>query len=75
MAIVVSICLLGSLIFEFVYGANFLAYTPYYSRAQDNPVELGFLQILSNTIVLSNFIPISLYVRWAWVTMGEWGRG
>lgn len=60
----VLICLVGSLIFEFVYGSEFVVYAAYYSSAQDNPAELSFLQILSTIIVLNTFVPISLYVTW-----------
>ena len=58
------VCVIGSLIFEFVYGQPFTIYADYYNSAQDHPAELAFLQILSNTIVLNTFVPISLYVRW-----------
>ena len=59
----VIICLIGSLIFESVYGVDFVGYADYYSTAQDNPAEISFLQILSSIVVLSNYVPISLYVR------------
>lgn len=59
-----TICLIGSLIFEFVYSEAFTIYAAYYNSAQDHPVELAFLQIFSNLIVLNTFVPISLYVRW-----------
>lgn len=59
----VVICLIGSLVFESVYGVNFVGYADYYSTAQDDPGEIAFLQILSTIIVLNTFVPISLYVR------------
>lgn len=59
----VLVCLIGSLIYEFVYGQAFTIYTAYYNSAQDTPAELAFLQIISNIIVLNTFVPISLYVR------------
>ena len=59
------VCLIGSLIFEFVYGDPFTIYADYFNSAQDHPVELAFIQIFSNLIVLNTFVPISLYVRWA----------
>lgn len=58
----VGICLIGSLIFESIYGTEFVVYAAYYNRLQDNPGELSFLQILSTIIVLNTFVPISLYV-------------
>ena len=59
-----TVCLIGSLIFEFVYGDPFTIYAAYFNSAQDHPVELAFIQIFSNLIVLNTFVPISLYVRW-----------
>ncbi len=59
----VIICWIGSLIFESVYGVNFVGYADYYNTLQDNPAEIAFLQILSTIVVLSNYVPISLYVR------------
>ena len=59
----VIICLIGSLIFEFLYGQSFEDYARYYNSLQDSPAEISFLQILSTIIVLNTFVPISLYVR------------
>ena len=56
--------LIGSLIYESVYGVDFVGYADYYSPAQDNPGEIAFLQILSAIAVLNTFVPISLYVRY-----------
>lgn len=58
------ICLIGSLVFEFVYGEPFTIYAAYFNSAQDQPEELAIIQIFSNLIVLNTFVPISLYVRW-----------
>ena len=58
----VVICLIGSLIFESVYGTEFVIYAQYYDSLQDTPAELSFLQILSTIVVLNTFVPISLYV-------------
>jgi hypothetical protein len=59
----ILICLIGSLIFEFVYGEPFTIYAAYFNSAQDHPAELAFIQIFSNLVVLNTFVPISLYVR------------
>ena len=59
----VLISLIGSLIYESVYGVHFVGYAEYYDSLQDNPAELAFLQILSTIIVINTVVPISLYVR------------
>lgn len=59
----VIICWIGSWIYESVHGAFFVGYAEYYSTVQDSPAEIAFLQILSSIVVLSNYVPISLYVR------------
>ena len=59
----VIVCFIGNFIFETIYGQPFTIYAAHYNAAQDTPVELAFLQIVSNLIVLNTFVPISLYVR------------
>lgn len=66
----IAVCLIGSLIFESVYGVNFADYAEYYSSVQDSPAEISFLQILSSVIVLNTFVPISLYVTVEAIRLG-----
>jgi len=63
LGILLIVCLIGSAIFEAVYGTEFRIYVPYTGTEQDTPAEIAFLQILSNLIVLNTLVPISLYVR------------
>jgi phospholipid-translocating ATPase len=54
-------CLVGSLVWELVYGKYFQVYVPY-DKELNSPVAVAFYQILSNIIILNTLVPISLYV-------------
>jgi phospholipid-translocating ATPase len=61
--------LIGSLVWESVYGVPFQAYVPFEVRF-DDPGKIGFVQILSNIVVLNTFVPISLYVSVEAIRLG-----
>jgi phospholipid-translocating ATPase len=65
-----TVCWIGSIVFESVYGVDFTVYVPYYNSLQDTPAEVSFLQILSNTVVLNTLVPISLYVSVEIIRLG-----
>lgn len=73
LAILLVLCLIGSVVFEEVYGEDFQVYVPYATEGivADTPVKIAFLQILSNLVILNTFVPISLYVSVEVIRLGQ----
>uniref|UniRef100_A0A1X7U3D1 Phospholipid-transporting ATPase n=1 Tax=Amphimedon queenslandica TaxID=400682 RepID=A0A1X7U3D1_AMPQE len=65
----VTVTLIGSAIWESLYGTNFQVYVPFDTRF-DNPAKIAFVQIISNIIVFNTFVPISLYVSVEVIRLG-----